>query len=172
MWEGSPADIAWYPPDTEDKKSKFNGFLQNRAPPPLHLPKIPAIVQEANKLAPGGNGFSAWGVMGHCWGGKIATLLAGKDSLFKVAIQCHPAMVDAKDAENVAIPMAMLASKDEPAEDVKAYKEALKVPHFVETWTTQVHGWMAARADLGDEEVKREYENGYKVALGFLREHM
>lgn len=81
-------------------------------------------------------------------------------------------MVDGKDAENVTIPMAMLASMDEPVEDVKAYKEGLKVPHLVDTWPTQIHGWMAARADLKDEEVKREYENGYKVVLGFLREHM
>ena len=172
LFEGSPADISWYPPDTEDKKQKFGAFFQDRAPPPLTLPKIPAIVQEANKLAEGGNGFSSWAILGHCWGGKIATLSAGANSLFKAAIQCHPAMLDPKDAESVTIPMALLASKDESAEDVKAFGEKLKVEKFVEIWSTQIHGWMAARADLADDEVRREYENAYKIVLSFLSENM
>jgi dienelactone hydrolase len=174
IWEGKPADIAWYPPDTEEKKAKFGAFFQERAPPPLTLPKIPGLVDAANKHAPGGNAFTSWGIIGYCWGGKIASLLATKEyeGLFKAAVQCHPAMVDAKDAEKVVIPMAMLASKDEPADDVNAFREALKVEKFVETWSTQIHGWMSARADLADEEVKKEYENGYKVALGFFNEHL
>lgn len=132
-------------------------------------------MEEANsKLAPSGSkAFTSWAVLGHCWGGKIATLLAqGQDSLFKAAVQCHPAMLDANDAGGVGIPMALLASKEEDAEEVKKFKEALKVTNFVDTWWTQVHGWLAARADLDDPEVKKEYENGYKVVLGFLAENM
>jgi len=172
FFEGSPADISWYPPQTEEQKQNLATFFQTTADFNKALSRIPGILEEANKLAEDGTGFKTWGVVGYCWGGKIASLAAGKDTPFTAAVQCHPARVEAKDALNVTIPMAILASKDEPAAEVQAYKDNLKVEYLVETWTTQVHGWMAARADLSDAEVKREYENGYKTVLAFLHEHL
>ena len=173
FFEGSPADISWYPPDTEDKKTKLGNFFQTRAPPPNTLPRIPGILAEANKLSHSGKGFSGgWGIMGYCWGGKIASLCAGKDSLFKAAVQCHPAMIDANDAAAVTIPMAMLPSMDEDVDTCEKYKANLKTPHLFEYYKDQIHGWMAARADLSDENVKKQYENGYKTALAFFHEHM
>lgn len=172
FFEGSPADISWYPPDTKEKEEKLGNFFQTKAPPPNTLSRIPGLLEEANKLSPGGAGFKAWGMMGFCWGGKIASLSAGKDSIFKAAVQCHPAMLDPKEAEDVTIPMALLASMDEDKDEVERYKNNLKVPNHIETWPTQIHGWMAARSDLLNPEVKREYENGYKTALAFFHQHM
>ena len=40
---------------------------------------------------------------------------------FKAAAQTSPAMVDPKDAEKISIPMCVLASKYEQAEDIKKY---------------------------------------------------
>lgn len=80
-------------------------------------------------------------------------------------------MVDPNDAKNVTIPMAMLASKDENPKDVEAFGANLKVDHYVETFSTQIHGWMAARSNLEDEDVRKEYERGYKTALSFLQKH-
>jgi len=77
-------------------------------------------------------------------------------------------MVDAADAEGLTVPFIMLASMEEPAEDVKKFEDALKVPKHVETFGDQVHGWMAARADLSDARVKEEYERGYKTVLTFF----
>ncbi|PGH13371.1 hypothetical protein AJ80_06365 [Polytolypa hystricis UAMH7299] len=173
FFDGEPADISWYPPQTDEHKQKLGEFFQTKAPPPKTLSRIPGIVDAANKLAPeGGSGFKAWGILGYCWGGKIVALASAKDSLFKVGIQVHPAMVDAKDASHVTIPMAFLASKDEDAEEVKKYDAALNVPHHIQTWHNQIHGFMAARGDLADPEVRKEYENGYKTVIGFLREHL
>lgn len=68
--------------------------------------------------------------------------------------------------------MCVLASKDEPAEDVEKYGAALKVKKHVETFSTQIHGWMAARADLEDKEVLKEYERGYKIALTWFHDNL
>lgn len=132
------------------------------------------MVGEADKLAPSGGKYEAWGVVGFCWGGKIATLLATDETpLFKAAVQCHPAMLDPQDAESVKIPMALLASGDEDEKEVKEFGDRLKVENkFVETWKGQIHGWMAARADLEDEGVRGEFEAGYRAVLGFLGENM
>ncbi|KAL1960469.1 hypothetical protein VTO42DRAFT_7768 [Malbranchea cinnamomea] len=172
FFEGSPADISWYPPQTEEQKQKLGHFFQTKAPPPDTLSRIPGIVAAANKLHPSGSFSGGWGIVGYCWGGKITSLAAGKDSLFKAAAQCHPAMVDPNDATKVTIPMALLASKDEDEPTIEAYKANLKVPHHVDYYKTQIHGWMAARGDLSDPEVRKQYEHGYKTVLGFFREHL
>nr|XP_001395965.2 dienelactone hydrolase family protein [Aspergillus niger CBS 513.88] len=142
-----------------------------KAAPPANLPKIPSIVSEANKLAAGGS-FQSWSILGYCWGGKITTLASGQDNkLFTAAVQCHPAMLDPNDAKSVNIPMAVLASKDENPKDVEAFGANLKQANYVETFSTQIHGWMAARSNLEDEQVRKEYERGYRTALDFLQKH-
>lgn len=66
----------------------------------------------------------------------------------------------------------MLASGDEDANAVAEFGKALSVDNHVETFGDQVHGWMAARGDLADEGVKREYERGYQVLLDFYHKHL
>lgn len=172
FFEGQPADLSKFPPQTDEDKKYLANFFQTKAAPPNTLSKIPNIVAEANKLAPGGNGFESWSILGYCWGGKIANLAVGKENTtFVAAVQCHPAMVDPNDAKEVTVPMAMLPSKDEDPSAVQAYQKNLQVPNYVETFPTQIHGWMAARSNLEDAEVRKEYERGYKTALDFLHKH-
>ena len=59
--------------------------------------------------------------------------------LFSAAASCHPAMVDAGDAPSVKVPFIMLPSKDESADDVKAFQSKLSVPNQVETFSDQIH---------------------------------
>lgn len=169
FFDGEPADISWYPPDTKEKGEKLGNFFQTKAGPPLHLPKIKDIVKEASES---NSNISSWGIIGYCWGGKMTSLVAGQQTKFKAAVQCHPAMLDPSDAEKVQIPMCVLASKDENADDVKKYEANLKVTKHVETFSDQLHGWMAARADLDDPIVLKEYERGYKIALTFFHDNL
>jgi dienelactone hydrolase len=105
----------------------------------------------------------------YCWGGKVVALTAKADTNpFSIAASVHPAMVDPSDAEGLKIPFIMLASGDEPAEDVKKLEDALKVPKHVEIFGDQIHGWMAARGDLSNDRVKAEYERGYAKLLDFF----
>jgi dienelactone hydrolase len=173
LFEGSPAEISWYPPNTDEKLEKLAEFFKTKADKATTLARIPGIVANADTLAPGGGGFNKRAIIGFCWGGKVANLAVGQDNVaFKVAVQCHPALLDPDDAKQVTVPMAMLPSKDEDVDAVKAYKENLKVPNYVETFSTQIHGWMAARSNLEDPEVRKEYERGYRTVLGFLHEHL
>ncbi|KAL8684241.1 MAG: hypothetical protein Q9218_008369 [Villophora microphyllina] len=81
-------------------------------------------------------------------------------------------MVDPNDAKGIKVPIAILASGDENAEDVEKFKKNLSVENHVETFGDQVHGWMAARGDLKDEKVKKEYERGYGVVLDFFHKYL
>ena len=87
---------------------------------------------------------------------------------FKVAAAFHPAMIDPSGAEKIPVPYILLASGEDPVEDVKKFESYLKVPNHVEVFGDQVHGWMAARADLSNPRVQEEYSRGYKTVLEFF----
>lgn len=76
-----------------------------------------------------------------CWGGKIVSLTTSAPANpFVVAAECHPAMVDSKDALNIKVPLIMLASKDEDVEEVKKFEANLTGDKYVETFKDQIHG--------------------------------
>ncbi|CAK7263638.1 hypothetical protein SEPCBS57363_000670 [Sporothrix epigloea] len=169
FFNGEPAPLEIFPPDNQDKKDRLMKFLGGN-PPGVTAEKLPAYVKAASEAFPT---IKAWGVVGFCWGGKVVSLItASAENPFAAGAECHPAMVDPKDAPGIKVPLAMLASKDEPANDVEAFEKNLTVPHHVETFSDQVHGWMAARADLKDERVKSEYVRGYKTVVEFFGKHL
>jgi dienelactone hydrolase len=108
FFEGSPADISWYPPDNKEKEKKLGEFFQTAAAPPKTLPRIPKIVDELSKS----KGIEKWAIIGFCWGGKIVNLSSQENTKFKAAAACHPAMVAKDDAPGITIPYIMLPSGD------------------------------------------------------------
>ncbi|QBZ66251.1 hypothetical protein PoMZ_13224 [Pyricularia oryzae] len=166
-FKGNPCPIEWYPPNTEEKQQKVGNWFKdwNPAETAAKVPDYVKAVQEKNP------GIKSWGIIGFCWGGKIVCLTTSSDNNpFAAGASIHPAMVDAADAKNIKVPLIMLASKDEAAKDVSAFEESLpsSVPKHIETFGDQVHGWMAARADLKDARVKEEYTRGYKTVIEFF----
>lgn len=101
----------------------------------------------------------------------MSLVVASPDNVFKAGVECHPAMVEPEDAKNIKVPLCMLASKDEPVEDVKKFEANLSGVKHVETFGDQIHGWMAARSDLEDSRVKEEYVRGYKTVLEFFQKN-
>ena len=80
--------------------------------------------------------------------------------------------MDAADAAKISIPQMVLASKDEPKDDIAAYDAALQVPKHVETFDDQIHGWMSARTNLEDARVRAEFERGFKLAADWFGKYM
>ncbi|KAI1379117.1 Alpha/Beta hydrolase protein [Hypoxylon crocopeplum] len=168
-FNGEPCPLEWFPPDTEEKQKNLGGFFQKN-PPPSVAGKVPDYVKAVSAKYPE---IKSWAIIGFCWGGKVVSLVTSKpDTIFKAGVECHPAMVDPSDAEGIKIPLAMLASMDEPPEDVKKFEQNLKGPKHVEIFGDQIHGWMAARSDLENERVKAEYTRGYETVLKFLSQHL
>lgn len=102
----------------------------------------------------------------------VSLVTSSSDNIFKAGAEVHPAMVDAADAEKIKVPLMLLASQDEPVEDVKKFEKTLSGPKHVEIFGDQVHGWMAARADLEDAHIKAEYTRGYELVLKFFGQHL
>ncbi|KAI1437832.1 alpha/beta-hydrolase [Xylaria sp. CBS 124048] len=169
-FKGNPCPLEWFPPTTEEKQKLLGGFFANNSPAGV-AEQLPAYVKAAQAKFPE---VKDWAVLGYCWGGKVVALsLASPSNPFKAGVSVHPAMVDPKDAEHIKAPLILLASKDENPEDVKQFEAKLTgAPKHVETFADQIHGWMAARADLDDERVKSEYKRGYEAVLTFLSKHL
>ncbi|KAL1853135.1 hypothetical protein VTK73DRAFT_9080 [Phialemonium thermophilum] len=165
-FKGEPVPIEWYPPDNEDKQKKLGAFFQKHSPPSVAA-KVPDYLNALKQKYPS---IKSWAIIGYCWGGKVVALTIADPAKnpFSAAAQIHPAMVDPKDAEGVSIPMALLASKEEPTDKVAEFEKNLKGPRHVETFSDQIHGWMAARSNLADERVRQEYTRGYKTLLEFF----
>lgn len=74
----------------------------------------------------------------------------------------------------------LLASKDEPADEISQVAAILKIhpneevrtKSHVETYEDAAHGWMAARADLENEASFKEYQRGYEQVVSYLNEHL
>lgn len=167
-FEGKPCPIEWYPPDNEEKQKGLSNFFAT-FPAPKVAGKVPAYVDAVKQH---NSTVTKFALIGYCWGGKVVALTTKADTNpFSAAAAIHPAMVDAADAEGIKIPTMLLASKDEPVDEVKKFENNLQGPKHVEIFKDQIHGWMAARSNLEDPRVKEEYERGYKAILTFFKKN-
>lgn len=168
-FEGAPFPISKFPPDTPEKQKELGEFFGKYSPPSVAA-KVPEYLKAVAAKNPQ---IKSWALLGFCWGGKVVALVTSSpENPFQAGIQVHPAMVDPTEAPKIKVPLCLLASKDEDAEDVKKYEAALPGPKHVETFGDQVHGWMAARADLEDDHVRAEYKRGYETVIKFLGQNL
>jgi len=65
--------------------------------PDTGIVRVPGIIENIEKVY----GKKTWGAVGFCWGGKVVSVISGPDSLFKVACQAHPGLIDPADAAKV-----------------------------------------------------------------------
>jgi len=136
LFEGKPADISWYPPDNEEKGKALGNFFQTTGAPPAAAAKVPGLLKAFAAKYPD---IKTWGVVGFCWGGKIVSITASSETTpFTAAAECHPAMIDPNDASGIKIPLCMLASKDESADDVKKFEANLTSEKYIETFPDQI----------------------------------
>lgn len=59
-------------------------------------------------------GIEEFGILGFCWGGKVAELAAiHMDELFKASAIIHPSSIVNEEAEQVKIPMYLMPARDD-----------------------------------------------------------
>lgn len=70
FFDGKPADISWYPPDTDEKGKKLGEFFSGIAAPPKTVGRVPKVLEELRAKEAGN--VKGWGILGYCWGGKVS----------------------------------------------------------------------------------------------------
>ncbi|KAF8575506.1 alpha/beta-hydrolase [Ramaria rubella] len=157
-----------YPPNTPERHAKLQAFFGAAG-------RIDKAVENVKKVAGilRGNGFTKIGTYGYCWGGKVTTLV-GSGTLVDAVAAIHPAMLDVKDADNLAVPLGLFPSGDEPIEEYeKIIKEIAKKPfaskNAYKLYPTMHHGWAAARGNLDNPDNLKQYEDVYGTLAGFYQ---
>jgi dienelactone hydrolase len=74
LFDGKPADIAWYPPDTEEKGKKLGAFLGSTADQPKNVERVSKLMALMQSNYPY---LTTWGIVGYCWGGKVTFSFVG-----------------------------------------------------------------------------------------------
>lgn len=69
FFHGERADLAWFPPDTEEKKQALFGFINTKASVAEKVGVLGKVAEDAKvKFA----SVKSWGAFGLCWGGKVS----------------------------------------------------------------------------------------------------
>lgn len=141
------------------------------------------------------DGVQKIGAYGLCWGGRIATVAGinasldeGSAPLFNAVASIHPGIacrgdpqsnkrITLDDVEKVTVPTALYASNGEPIDVYKELVEALdKLPFSSKNayryYEKMHHGWAAARADLDNEENRKEFGDVYSRLASFFKSVM
>jgi len=175
FFKGSPMPIAWYPPNTEEKRKNMGEFFATVAAPPKNVVKVNELVPELRKKYPS---VEKWGVVGFCWGGKVATLASGPGTAFAATAQAHPALLDPGDAAKLTIPAFSIMTKDEDATAIENFKkacenhenEAVRAKSKIIVWNGTFHGFMAARTNLQNKDNLEYYTKGYQELVDWFKE--
>ena len=73
FFEGTYAEVSWFPANTDEKMSKLKNFMSTAADPAKTVPRVPKVVKEIEEKVKKFD-ENGWGVMGYCWGGKVRML--------------------------------------------------------------------------------------------------
>jgi dienelactone hydrolase len=134
-----------------------------------HPPKGAALeIARGTVAAVRATGIESVGVAGMCWGAKVvAYLMKSKD--IRAAVQLHPAMLEPSDYEEVAVPIAVLAS---PTDGIEKYEAILASrTSFVKVFPDVKHGW-SVRYDETDPVAVEKANEAHQLALEWFAKYL
>ncbi|KAI9018483.1 Alpha/Beta hydrolase protein [Phycomyces nitens] len=116
-------------------------------------------------------GIVAAGIVGFCWGAKIAVQVTAVDPFFAAASLIHPSFIDVKDAEKANAPILAIPSKNEA--DMTEYMAVLAKKPFGPLcehyrFDDVHHGFAASRADWSNEVVRKRATQAIQLTANFF----
>lgn len=176
FFAGNPADPSTYPPDTPAKHAALTAWFAAHPRDPAAAALEP-LVHGLSRAHPR---LRSWGLIGYCFGGAVAEMVAADMEPFRefanpfaIVVAAHPGRVAAPaSADAISVPYMLLDAGDDAELDwqgIAEFKRRLRVPHHVEVFEGMWHGWLAARAELEDQKGREGYEKGYAMILEFLK---
>ncbi|KAG9232378.1 hypothetical protein BJ875DRAFT_443229 [Amylocarpus encephaloides] len=168
--ETHPPKMQWFMPNASDQdKEEKTEYFTGIANPASAIELTPKLVASIYEKYPS---IKSWGALGLCWGSKVVFATTGQGTPFNAGAGVHPSFLSAKDAAQVTVPLMFLPSGEEDKNEVNDFVAALKVEKHIETFESQLHGWMGSRAQLENEEIKKEYERGYGLVTEWMKKYL
>ncbi|KAG9287119.1 hypothetical protein G9A89_001013 [Geosiphon pyriformis] len=109
------------------------------------------------------DGAENFGILGLCWGGKLAVLASYEDA-FTASVMIHPVLVNDDDAIGVQCPIAILLSKDEP--DFRPFTEYLRKEPFGhqiihKRFEDMPHGFASSQGDFSKQLIAKRVDEAF-----------
>lgn len=170
-----PAPMSWMPmPDATGKEPPVNDkALDDFCEGPGNTEQtVEKVLRLRQRLQADDKRIQEWGLVGYCWGGYVSNFLLDSKSPFKACAELHPGFPGKSVAEKVARPILALCSKDEPEITYAHFRPHVRTEFKAVHFSSMVHGWLSARADLYKPEVQKEYQRGYEMVADFLTQRL
>lgn len=194
-----------YIPDVHQGDSLPIDFLQS-VEPPLPTRQNLSLTQKAASTAKVGTTLGPWllkhregvskpliedfiasvrsdavtqkvGVIGFCWGGRYAVLMAQGDGV-DAAYACHPSLVAVPaDFEDVKKPLSLALGTEDSLLGMKEVEKIQEVmskkggEHEVKLYEDQVHGF-ALRGDWSSEKDKKAMDDAEKQGIAWFKKYL
>lgn len=154
------------PPNKED--DEWTNFFAKINQFDLFIPRAQRGISLLKKL-----GCSKVGIVGPCWGSKLAFLLSHQNPVDSV-VAPHPSFINEHDVANAPCPFCILPAKDDPPYiEVEQATKQHKLAKFCmyRRWGGLEHGFLGARFDHDNssKEKKQEQRTASLVVLDFLK---
>ncbi|KAH8547499.1 Alpha/Beta hydrolase protein [Umbelopsis sp. PMI_123] len=121
-------------------------------------------------------GIEKTGIVGFCWGAKIAIELSGKDSYYSAASLIHPSMFTLEDADAAQAPLLLIPAQNDPdftefMERLSRYPFGDKCKHV--RFDDVQHGFAAALGNWEEGSLDKERATeAIQLTLDFFAEHV
>merc|ERR1711977_664968 len=113
-----------------------------------------------------GKGAKSIGVLGFCWGGKIA-VLSSTSELIKAGVGIHPSFLSPDDCEKITSPQMFLTAGNDPPID-PVWEAMSHKPFFDKCFRKcfkdMSHGW-SLRADMNDPVQGNQANEAIQLAI-------
>jgi dienelactone hydrolase len=125
------------------------------------------------------HGVEKVGLVGMCWGAKVAfSCLNKKADLADAIAACHGSFLNVSDVELLSVPICLLNSKDEPesyAKEIEPILKAKSSTNVFKTFPEMHHGWMGTRGtgavtDFVSQEIVQGFLEGIADLANFFAE--
>jgi len=166
--------ISKFPPKSDENKAALQAFFgpDGAAFPPSNIGKLIKFAEALKS-----DGYNHVGAYGFCWGAKICISSGTAGTPLDAVAMVHPAMLSADDAEKLTIPLAMYITKDESVTEYNRINDIIAKKPFAskndsKNYENMFHGFAAARANLENEDNKKEFEDVYGKLVAFFSNNL
>ncbi|KAG2179991.1 hypothetical protein INT43_003778 [Umbelopsis isabellina] len=149
FFRGKPAT-----PDILGKRDELMAWLQKVGTIDVLEPSIQRVKEHL--IA---QGVEKTGVVGFCWGAKIAIQLSARDKYYSAASLIHPSFFANEDAEGAQAPLLLIPTKDEA--DLTEFMQILSKKPFGDKcehhrFDDVHHGFAAARGNWEEGSLDKQ----------------
>ena len=169
LFRGSPWHAVNFPPRGQDQASMFSRFLTSQADCGQRALDVKAVIDHFK--SPVRQTFT---ILAFCWGCKVAALVNDYPGVKSIA-GAHPSFLTGSDGFVVNVPTLWLPTADDDISDYINGFTTAKRDRFVTIsgdFTDLYHGFMAARGDWMNENLRDRVSAATRVIVSFIKTNL